>query len=152
MNKKKQVRKVQISLPIEQYQEIEERWTSLGFNSVAEAGRFLLMDKVDEFYKDTKKSQRAILKLEQLKQQDKTDRTSTAPVQTKPYQHNNMHQDKEHKIEYIAKGSDEYTRLIESFKERKVKFTIPNDIKGITRHVNDKGTIIYGWWLSDGSK
>ncbi|HDT9276024.1 TPA: hypothetical protein RF512_000600 [Listeria monocytogenes] len=152
MNKETQVRKVQISLPIEQYPEIEERWTSLGFKSVAEAGRFLLMDKVDEFYKDTKKSQRAILRLEKLKQQDKTDCTSTAPVQTKPYQHNRMHQNEEEKIEYIAKESDEYTRLIESFKERKAKFTIPNDIKGITRQINDKGTIIYGWWLKDGGK
>ncbi|MBC2135331.1 hypothetical protein HCA93_03280 [Listeria innocua] len=152
MSKEKQVRKVQVSLPIEQYPEIEERWTSLGFKSVAEAGRFLLMDKVNEFYKDTKKSQRAILRLEKLKQQNKTDSTSTAPVQTKPYQHNRMHQNKEPKIEYIAKESDEYTRLIESFKERKAKFTIPNDIKGITRQVNDKGTKVYGWWLNDGSK
>lgn len=152
MNKEKQVRKVQISLPIEQYPEIEERWTSLGFKSVAEAGRFLLMDKVNEFYKDTKKSQRAILRLEKLKQQNKTDSTSTAPVQTKPYQHNRMHQNEEPKIEYIAKESDEYTRLIESFKKCKAKFTIPNDIKGITRQVNDIGTKVYGWWLNDGSK
>lgn len=146
MNKEKQVRKVQISLSIEQYPEIEHRWTSLGFKSVAEAGRFLLMDKVDEFYKDTKKSQRAILKLEKLRQQDKIDSTSTAPVQTKPYQN------EEPKIEYIAKGSDEYERLIESFKKSKAKFTIPNNIKGITRRVNDKGTKVYGWWQNDGSK
>ncbi|WP_413537126.1 hypothetical protein [Carnobacterium divergens] len=147
MNREKQVRKVQISLPIEQYPEIEERWTSLGFKSVAEAGRFLLMDKVDEFYKGAKKSQKAILKLEKLKQQDKTDSTSTAPVQTKPYQHNRMHQNEEPKIEYIAKESDEYTRLIESFKERKAKFTIPNDIKGLTRHIDDKDVTKYGWWF-----
>ncbi|TFI73205.1 hypothetical protein [Carnobacterium divergens] len=151
MNKEKQVRKVQISLPREQYPEIEERWTSLGFKSVAEAGRFLLTDKVDEFCKGVKKSQRAILKLEELKQQAQNEKALTAPVQTKPYQHSKTHQDKEPRIEYIAKGSEEYTRLIESFKKQ-AKFTIPNDIKGITRQVNDKGTKVYGWWLNDGSK
>lgn len=129
IDKEKQVRKVQISLPIEQYPEIEERWTSLGFKSVAEAGRFLLMDKVNEFYKDTKKSQRAILRLEKLKQQNKTDSTSTAPVQTKPYQHNRMHQNEEPKIEYIAKESDEYTRL------ERIKITYSDNLIMVRRNV-----------------
>ena len=58
-----------------------------------------------------------------------------------------MHQNEDPKIEYIAKGSDEYTRLIEVFKERKGKFTMPNEIKGLTRHIDDKDVTKYEWWL-----
>ena len=140
MNKKNQVKKVQISLPIEQYQEIEERWTSLGFNSVAEAGRFLLMDKVNEFCKGVKKSQKAILKLEELKQHAQNEKAMTAPVQS------NSYQDKEYQIQYIAKGSDEYEKLTLLFKQQSPNYKEPNNIKGVTRTVDDKGNTKYGWW------
>jgi hypothetical protein len=147
MTNKKTVKKVQISIPCERYPEIEKLWKDLGFSSVAEAGKFLIMNNVDEFFRQVKKSQKAISKLNDLKSASKDTKVKVAPVQ--PKKHTSEVVSKEALTSgYIPKGSLEYNRIVSSWRKQNPSFNEPNQVKGLRWYI-DKGTQKKKmvWWL-----
>lgn len=59
-------KKVQVSIPKDQYDEIEKRWKAYGFSSVAEAARVLLMGDLNEHVKEMRRQVSAMEKMEEL--------------------------------------------------------------------------------------
>jgi signal recognition particle GTPase len=59
-------RKVQVSIPMEEYDAIEKRWKSTGFSSVAEAARVMLMGDLNELVKEMRRQISALEKMEEL--------------------------------------------------------------------------------------
>ncbi len=144
---KKQVRKVQISIPYEQYQEIEDMWLDLGFSSVAEAGKFLLMNKVTEFYKQVKKSQTAITRLQDLKATSNNLKSSVAPVQQAGNQISKTLSAEQQTSGYIKKDSTEYEKIISEWQRQNSDFKERQQVRGlrwwIDKETNKKKM---GWW------
>lgn len=141
MVEKKKVKKVQISITEEQYKEIESTWLALGFSSVSEAARFLLMNKVDEFYRQIKKSQKAVTKLQELKQGVKmlTD-SEAAPVQIRKIQEiNTPSLETTPTSGNIEKGSPEYAKIISLWQSKNPNFIEPQSVKGLR------------WWIDETS-
>ena len=74
-------RKVQVSIPADRYEEVEARWKSYGFTSVAEAARVMLLGDMSEFVKEQRRQISAVEKLEKMS--EKRAKTKTALVQSK---------------------------------------------------------------------
>ena len=74
-------RKVQVSIPMEEYDAIEKRWKSYGFSSVAEAARVMLMGNLNELVKEMRRQISALEKMEELQAKRKM---SKQHVETKP--------------------------------------------------------------------
>lgn len=74
-------RKVQVSIPQDEYDAIEKRWKSYGFSSVAEAARVMLMGDLNEHVKEMRRQVSAIEKMEELQAKRET---SKQHVETKP--------------------------------------------------------------------
>ena len=83
MTKKR--RKVQVSIPIDEYDAIEKRWKSYGFSSVAEAARVMLMGDLNEHIKEMRRQMSAIERMEELQAKRKTSKQhgETKPERTK---------------------------------------------------------------------
>lgn len=147
MATKKQVKKVQISIPYEQYQEIEDMWLDLGFSSVAEAGKFLLMNKVTEFYKQVKKSQTAITRLQDLKATSNNLKSSVAPVQQAGNQISKTLSAEQQTSGYIKKDSTEYKKIISGWQRQNPDCKEPQQVRGlrwwIDKETNKKKMV---WW------
>lgn len=147
MTTKKQVKKVQISIPYERYQKIEDMWLDLGFSSVAEAGKFLLMNKVTEFYKQVKKSQTAITKLQDLKATSNNLNSSVAPVQRAGNQISKTLSAEQQTSGYIKKDSTEYKKIISGWQRQNPDFKERQQVRGlcwwIDKETNKKKI---GWW------
>lgn len=60
------VKKIQVSIPIDEYDKVEARWKSYGFSSVAEAAKVLLMGDLNEHIKEMRRHVAAVEKLEEL--------------------------------------------------------------------------------------
>lgn len=152
MAEKAKVKKVQISIPINQYEEVKKLWIGLGFASIAEAGRFLLMNNVAEFYRQVKKSQKAISKLEDLKKASSDSMAKLAHVQAKEHQIGETLSAKKQTSGYIEKGSFEYKRLIAEWGKQNQNFVEPQNNRGLRWWVDkDTNKKKFGWW-QDGSK
>ena len=78
-------RKVQVSIPIDEYDAIEKRWKSYGFSSVAEAARVMLMGDLNEHVKEMRRQISAIEKMDELQAKRKTSKQheETKPERTK---------------------------------------------------------------------
>lgn len=74
-------RKVQVSIPADRYEEVEARWKSYGFTSVAEAARVMLLGDMSEFVNEQRRQISAVEKLEKMS--EKRAKTKTALVQSK---------------------------------------------------------------------
>lgn len=151
MTNKKKVKKIQISIPVEQYQKMETMWLGLGFSSVAEAGKFLLMNNVAEFYKQVRKSQTAITKLQNLKESSKSSNAEVALVQPKNPQTGKAAPASQQTSGYITKGSFEYRRVISEWRKQNPNFNEPDGIKGLRWWIDEtteKKNV--GWWKHGG--
>lgn len=74
-------KKVQVSIPKDQYDEIEKRWKAYGFSSVAEAARVLLMGDLNEHVKEMRRQVSAMEKMDELaKKKEKSEQHA----ETKP--------------------------------------------------------------------
>ncbi|GEK92216.1 hypothetical protein [Alkalibacterium kapii] len=60
------MKKVQISIPEEQYDELEKRWKSYGYPSLATAGKVLLLGNTGEHLRELRKIERNISESEKL--------------------------------------------------------------------------------------
>lgn len=146
MVEKKKVKKVQVSIPLERYEEIEKMWIGLGFSSVAEAARFLVMNNVADFYKQVKKSQTAITRLQELK---KKSSAVIAPVQS---QGKTLSATKQQTSGYIEKGTFEYKRIVADWQKQNPQFVEPIGVKGLRWWIDEKTKRKnIGWW-KHGSK
>lgn len=152
MGKKKQVKKVQISIPEEQYQKVESLWLGLGFSSIAEAGKFLLMNNVDEFYKQTKKSQRAVDKLKDLKKKYNASVAEVAPVQAQSKQINEATSATAQTSGYIEKDSLMYKRIVSEWQKQNQNFKEPPQIKGLHWSIDEKTNKKKMEWWKNGSQ
>lgn len=147
MTTKKQVKKVQITIPRERYEEVENMWLNLGFSSVAEAGKFLLMNNVAEFYKQVKKSQKAITKLQGLKESFNSSNVEVALVQPKVQQTSKTSSATRQTSGYIEKNSFEYKRLIVEWQKQNQDFVEPPNVKGLRWWIDENtNTKKIGWW------
>lgn len=152
MGKKKQVKKVQISIPEEQYQKVENLWLGLGFSSIAEAAKFLLMDNVNEFYKQTKKSQKAVAKLKDLKKKANSSVAEVAHVQPKVRQSGKALSANQQTSGYIKKSSIEYERIIAQWQKQNQDFVEPPDVNGLRWSIDEKTNKRKVEWWKNGSK
>lgn len=147
MNTKKNVKKIQISIPVEQYQKIEAMWLGLGFSSVAEAGKFLLMNNVADFYKQVSKSQKAITKLRDLKKVSTNLNDEVALVQPKSNQISQTSTAKKQTSGYIEKDTFEYKRIVSDWQKQNPNFVEPQGIKGFRWWIDEvTGKKKMGWW------
>ena len=128
---KNKVKKVQISIPYERYFEIEKLWLELGFSSVAEAGKFLIMNNVDEFFREIRKAQRAISKLNDLKKSANNVKSKVARVQPKVQQIVQVKSNKVQTSGYILKDSLEYNRIVANWQEKNPNFKEHTQAKGL---------------------
>lgn len=78
-------RKVQVSIPIDEYDAIEKRWKSYGFSSVAEAARVMLMGDLNEHVKEMRRQVSAMEKMDELqaKKEKSKQHAKTEPERTK---------------------------------------------------------------------
>lgn len=78
-------RKVQVSIPIDEYDAIEKRWKSYGFSSVAEAARVMLMGDLNEHVKEMRRQVSAMEKMDELqaKKEKSKQHAKTKPERTK---------------------------------------------------------------------
>lgn len=78
-------RKVQVSIPIDEYDAIEKRWKSYGFSSVAEAARVMLMGDLNEHVKEMRRQVSAMEKMDEMqaKKEKSKQYAKTEPERTK---------------------------------------------------------------------
>ena len=152
MTKKR--RKVQVSIPIDEYDAIEKRWKSYGFSSVAEAARVMLMGDLNEHVKEMRRQVSAMEKMDELqaKKEKSKQYAKTKPERTKTTEQPKKQKERNGKTVVDAVGLSREEPKIEAILKKwlennhidKVKY---DKAKGLRKLTYDDGTNGLVVWL-----
>lgn len=149
-------KKVQVSIPQDEYDAIEKRWKSYGFSSVAEAARVLLMGDLNAHVREMRKQVSAIEKMEDLKEKANKGKTKqhakTEPERTKKTEQRKQLKERNGKtvVEAIEISREEpnVEGILKSWLEKnyidKAKY---DKAKGLRKLIQDDGTHGYVVWV-----
>lgn len=147
-------RKVQISIPIDEYDAIEKRWKSYGFSSVAEAARVMLMGDLNEHVKEMRRQVSAMEKMDELqaKKEKTKQHAKTKPERAKTTEQPKKLKKRNGKTVVDAKElsrehqsvEDALKRWLESNHIDEVKY---DKAKGLRKLIYDDGTHDFVVWV-----